>query len=104
MAPNLKVDIEWLRKDANLWVDSGQTLAGMANTAGGAKIRSTFGSPPVGEMAYDPYTLIQDFLDAYNKFCDTFEQRTKKGQEAMNAMATTLVGVANVFESSDIPR
>jgi hypothetical protein len=104
MAPDLKVDIGWLRKDAKLWADSGQTLAGMASTAAGAKINSPFGSPPIGEMAYDPYTLIQDFLDAYNKFCDKFEQRTKKGQEAMNAMATTLVGVANAFERSDMPR
>ena len=104
MAPDLKVDIAWLRKDAKLWTDNGQTLAGMANTAGGAKINSPFGSPPVGETAYDPYTLIQEFLDAYNKFCDSFQQRTKKGQEAMNAMSTALVGVANVFESSDIPR
>lgn len=104
MAPNLKVDIEWLRKDAKLWVDSGQTLGGMANTVGGAKINSPFASPPAGEMAYDPYTLIQDFLDAYNKFCDKFHERTKKGQEAMNAMSTALVGVANAFESSDIPR
>lgn len=104
MAPNLKVDIEWLRKDAKLWTESGQTVVGMANIAGAAKINSPFGSPPVGETAYNPYTLIQDFLDAYNKFCESFEERTRMGQKAMDDMATALLGVANSFEISDLPR
>jgi hypothetical protein len=104
MPPNLKADIEWLRKDAKLWSGSAQTLGGFATSAVGSKISSPFGQPSAGDMAYDPYTLIQDFLDAYNKFCQSFHDRAKKGHQAMEAMSTTLVGVANAFQAADTPR
>lgn len=104
MAPKLEVDLEWLRKDAKVWTGSADKLGGFASTAAGAKISSSFGQPAVGDMAYDPYTLIQDFLDAYNKFSAAFQSRAKKGQEGMDAMGTTLVGVANAFHSADTPR
>ncbi|OBI95864.1 hypothetical protein [Mycobacterium asiaticum] len=104
MPPDLKVDIEWLRKDAKLWTDSATALAGFANTAAASKINSPFGSPAVGEMSYDPYTLIQDFLDAYNKFCDAVHDRAKVGETSMNGMGATLVAVANNFAATDIPR
>jgi hypothetical protein len=104
MPPDLKLDIEWLRKDAKLWTDSADKLRDIANTAAGSKISSPFGSPAVGETAYDPYTLIQDFLDAYNKFSDKFHERAVAGQNSMNAMGATLIGVANAFQAADTPR
>ena len=104
MPPDLKVDIEWLRKDAKLWTGSADKLGDIAKTAAGSKLSSPFGSPPVGETAYDPYTLIQDFLDAYNKFSDKFHDRAINGQNSMNAMGATLIGVANAFEAADTPR
>lgn len=104
MPPDLKVDLEWLRKDAKLWTGSAAKVGGFATTAAGSKISSPFGQPSAGDMAYDPYTLIQDFLDAYNKFCEAFQSRAKKGQEGMDAMSTALVGVANAFQAADTPR
>ncbi|BDB43721.1 MULTISPECIES: hypothetical protein [Mycobacterium] len=104
MAPNLKVDLEWLRKDARLWSGSADKLGEFASTAAGAKISSPFGQPSAGEMPYDPYALIKEFLTAYNKFSEAFSSRASKGREGMEAMSTTLVGVANAFHSTDTPR
>lgn len=104
MPPDLKVDLEWLRKDAKLWAGGATKLGGFASAAAGSKIGSAFGQPSAGDTAYDPYTLIQDFLDAYNKFCEAFQARAKKGQKGMDGMGTALVGVANAFQAADSPR
>lgn len=88
--PNLKADLDVMRRVGKFWPQLGLTAKVIGDDASKLTINGR-----------NPF--LNDYFNAYNKLCDSFKNRMHQGEVAMSNIGHTVTNIANTFEVADAP-